>query len=55
LVEWALGLVSVIAISLISLGGIAVFWVADKKLKKAFVYMVSFALYLKSLVKRVFQ
>jgi zinc and cadmium transporter len=43
LVEWALGLVSVIAISLISLGGIAVFWVADKKLKKAFVYMVSFA------------
>jgi zinc and cadmium transporter len=43
MIEWALGIASVILISLISLCGIAVFWVADKKLKKAFVYMVSFA------------
>jgi zinc and cadmium transporter len=43
MIAWALGLISVVAISMISLGGILVFWVADKKLKKAFVYMVSFA------------
>jgi zinc and cadmium transporter len=43
MIAWALGLISIVAISMISLGGILVFWVADKKLKKAFVYMVSFA------------
>lgn len=43
MIEWALGIASVILISLISLCGIAVFWVADKKLKKAFAYLVSFA------------
>jgi zinc and cadmium transporter len=43
MIEWVLGLASVIIISLISLCGIAVVWVSDKKLKKVFVYMVSFA------------
>ncbi len=43
MIEWALGIASVILISLISLCGIAIFWVADKKLKKAFAYLVSFA------------
>lgn len=43
MIAWVLGLISVVAISVISLGGILIFWVADKKLKKAFVYMVSFA------------
>jgi len=40
---WVLGLISVIAISAISLVGILTLWLADKKLKKAFLYMVSFA------------
>jgi zinc and cadmium transporter len=43
MIAWAFGLISVVAISMISLGGILVFWVAGKQLKKAFVYMVSFA------------
>jgi len=43
MIAWALGLISVVAISMISIGGILVFWVAGKKLKKVFVYMVSFA------------
>jgi len=40
---WALGLLSVIAISMISLCGVLTLWLADKKLKRAFIYMVSFA------------
>lgn len=43
MLAWVLGILSVIFVSAISLGGILLFWVADKKLKKAFVYMVSFA------------
>jgi len=43
MLAWALGLISVITISLISLVGVLTLWLADKKLKKAFVYMVSFA------------
>jgi zinc and cadmium transporter len=43
MVAWVLGLISVVAISVISLVGILTLWLADKKLKKAFVYMVSFA------------
>jgi len=43
MVAWALGLISVITISLISLVGVLTLWLADKKLKKTFVYMVSFA------------
>jgi len=43
MVAWVLGLISVITISLISLVGVLTLWLADKKLKKAFVYMVSFA------------
>jgi zinc and cadmium transporter len=43
MIEFALGLASVLAISLLSLCGIAVVWISDAKLKKLFVYMVSFA------------
>jgi zinc and cadmium transporter len=43
MIEWALTLISVFAISLISLCGITIFWINDKKLKKIFVYLVSFA------------
>ena len=43
MLEWILALVSVIAISAISLVGILFLWVADKKIKKIFVYLVSFA------------
>jgi len=43
MLEWTLSILSVVLVSVISLGGILVYWVADKKLKKAFVYMVSFA------------
>ncbi len=43
MLAWALGLISVAAISAISLGGILTVWLADKKLKKAVIYMVSFA------------
>lgn len=43
MLEWALAIASVIAISAISLIGVFFLWVADKKLKKAFIYMVSFA------------
>jgi zinc and cadmium transporter len=43
MLEWILALVSVIAISVISLVGILFLWVADKKIKKIFVYLVSFA------------
>jgi zinc and cadmium transporter len=43
MLEWILSILSVVLVSVISLGGILIYWVADKKLKKAFVYMVSFA------------
>jgi zinc and cadmium transporter len=43
MLEWIFALVSVIAISAISLVGILFLWVADKKIKKIFVYLVSFA------------
>lgn len=43
MLEWALAIASVIAISAISLIGVFFLWVADKKIKKAFIYMVSFA------------
>lgn len=38
-----LGLISVIGISAISLIGILTLWLADKKIKKSFMYIVSFA------------
>lgn len=41
--EWVLTLASVIAVSAISLGGIFFLLLADKKLKKVFLYLVSFA------------
>ena len=40
---WVLGLISVTIISLISLVGILFLWLAEKKLKKIFIYMISFA------------
>jgi zinc and cadmium transporter len=43
MLEWILSLVSVMAVSAISLCGIMFLWVADKKLKKVFLYLVSFA------------
>jgi zinc and cadmium transporter len=43
MLEWALALISVLAVSIISLVGILFLWVSDKKLKKAFIYLVSFA------------
>lgn len=43
MLEWILSILSVVLVSVISLCGILFYWVADKKLKKAFVYMVSFA------------
>jgi len=43
MLEWILSILSVVLVSVISVCGILFYWVADKKLKKAFVYMVSFA------------
>ena len=43
MLAWVLGLISVFAISAISLVGILTLWLADKKLRKTFIYMVSFA------------
>jgi len=43
MLEWMLGILSVVAISGISLIGILTLWLADKKLKKIFTYLVSFA------------
>jgi zinc and cadmium transporter len=43
MLEWILGIVSVVAVSAISLVGILTLWLSDNKLKKIFVYMVSFA------------
>ncbi len=43
MIEWALALTSVLAVSAISLIGILFLWVSDAKLKKVFIYLVSFA------------
>ncbi|MCW3982622.1 MAG: ZIP family metal transporter [Candidatus Bathyarchaeota archaeon] len=43
MIEWALTILSVIAVSAIALGGISFLWVSETKLKKAFIYLVSFA------------
>lgn len=43
MIEWALGLISVVAISAISLVGVLTLWFSDQKLKKVFIYLVSFA------------
>ncbi len=43
MLEWIFGLISVLLVSGISLVGVLTLWVADAKLKKAFMYMVSFA------------
>jgi zinc and cadmium transporter len=43
MLEWIFGLISVLLVSGISLVGVLTLWVADTKLKKAFMYMVSFA------------
>ncbi len=43
MLDWILALISVVAVSTISLIGILFLWVTDKKLKKAFIYLVSFA------------
>lgn len=43
MLEWILGIVSVVAVSAISLVGILTLWLSDNKLKKIFIYMVSFA------------
>jgi zinc and cadmium transporter len=43
MLEWMLGLISVLIVSGISLVGVLTLWVADTKLKKALMYMVSFA------------
>jgi zinc and cadmium transporter len=40
---WALGILSVFAVSMISLIVVLALWVSDKKLKKVFIYLVSFA------------
>src|SRR4030042_5964376 len=40
---WIIGLLSVTVISTIFMAGVLTMWLADKKLKKAFVYLVSFA------------
>lgn len=43
MLDWLLAIISVIIVSAISLIGILFLWVRDEKLKKAFVYLVSFA------------
>jgi zinc and cadmium transporter len=43
MLDWILSIASVIAISAISLIGILFIWVTDRRLKKAFMYLVSFA------------
>jgi zinc and cadmium transporter len=43
MIEGLLALASVLAVSAISLCGIMFLWVSDKKLKKIFLYLVSFA------------
>jgi len=43
MITWILGLVSVIAISAISLMGVLVLWLKDKQLEKILLYLVSFS------------
>jgi zinc and cadmium transporter len=43
MIEWLFAIISVIAISTMSLIGVFFLWISDKKLKKAFMYLVSFA------------
>jgi zinc and cadmium transporter len=43
MLDWILTIVSVIGISAISLIGILFIWLSDTRLKKAFIYLVSFA------------
>ena len=43
MLDWIFAILSVILVSAISLIGILFIWVTDKKLKKAFMYLVSFA------------
>jgi len=43
MLEFTLSIASVIAVSAISLIGILTLWLADKKIKKGFIYLVSFA------------
>jgi zinc and cadmium transporter len=43
MLDWILAIVSVIGISAISLIGILFIWITDARLKKAFMYLVSFA------------
>ena len=43
MLDWILAISSVIAVSAISLIGILFIWVTEKKLKKIFMYLVSFA------------
>lgn len=43
MVAWELGLLSVAAVSMISLVGVLTLWLADKKMKNAFLFIVSFA------------
>ena len=43
MINWILGLASVIAISAISLLGILVLWLKDQQLKKILLYLVSFS------------
>jgi len=43
MVAWELGLLSVVAVSMISLVGVLTLWLADKKMKNAFLFIVSFA------------
>ncbi len=43
MVAWELGLLSVVAVSMISLVGVLTLWLADKKLKTAFLFFVSYA------------
>ena len=41
--EWLLGFGSIILVSLISLIGVLTLWMADKRLRSIFIYLVSFA------------
>jgi len=43
MIEWVFGLVSVLIISAISLIGVLTLWLSTKRLKKIFIYLVSFA------------
>jgi zinc and cadmium transporter len=43
MIEWLLAILSVLLVSAISLVGILFLWISDKKIKKVFIYLVSFA------------